>query len=574
MKSLRLLLAVALPLIACKPKQISAPDDSQPGRTGKVEQIFHKGNGAEPQDLDPAIVTGVTEHHVIMSLLEGLVIEDPKDLHPIPGVAEKWDISADGTVYTFHLRKNAKWSNGAPVTAKDFLESYKRILTPSLASQYAYMHFVVKNAEAYATGKLKDFSQVGYKAADDFTFQITLEAPTPYLLSLMCHTSWFPVHVPTVAKFGDPYQRLNTAPVEVKPGKPRSWYKPWTWFQSDGEKKSGVQGNTWTRPGNYVGNGPFTLSEWKENEVIIVKRSATYWDAKNVKLDAIHFHAITSQETEEREFRAGNLHVTDTLPPAKIDVYKKNNPELLKIDPYLGVYFYRINVTKPPLNDKRIRRALCMALDREAIVKYVTRGGQLPANSLVPPDTAGYNGTARVPGDIAAAKKLLADAGFPGGRGLPPVEILYNTQEAHRTIAEAIQQMWKKELGIQVELMNKEWKVYLDAQRILNYQICRAGWIGDYSDPNTFMDMFVKDGGNNETGWSNPEYDRLIREAGLTGDQKKRYDLFQKAEAILMDECPIIPIYFYTRVHLQRPNLKGWHPTILDNHPYKFVWLE
>ena len=549
MNSLRLLVAAALFLAACSPKQ---PARETATSSGKTAQILHKGNGAEPADLDPQIVTGVTEHHLIMALQEGLVIEDPQDLHPIPGVAEKWDISADGKVYTFHLRQNAKWSNGQPVTAQDFLAAYRRILTPSLASQYAYMHFVVKNAEAFNQGKLKDFSQVGFAAPDDFTFIITLESATPYLLSLMCHVSWFPVHVPTVAKFGDPYQRIT--------------------MRADG--KGGAQGNQWTRPGNYVGNGPFVLAEWKENEVIIVKRSPTYWDAANVKLDAIHFHAIVSQETEEREFRAGNLHITETLPPAKIDVYKKHHPELLKIDPYLGVYFYRINVTQPPLNDKRVRRALCMALDREAIVKYVTRGGQLPANSLVPPNTAGYNGTARVPSDLAAAQKLLAEAGYPGGKGLPPIEILYNTQESHKTIAEAIQQMWKKELGVDARLQNQEWKVYLDSQKTMNYQVCRAGWIGDYPDPNTFMDLWLKDGGQNETGWTNPEYDRLIKAASLTVDQVKRYDLFQQAEAILMDECPIIPIYFYTHVHLQRPNLKGWYPTILDNHPYKFVWLE
>ena len=556
MNSLRLLAAAALCFGACSPKQPSpepaAGGGADAAKGAKVEQVLHKGNGAEPQDLDPQIVTGVTEHHLIMALQEGLVIEDPKDLHPIPGVAEKWDISPDGKVYTFRLRKNARWSNGQPVVARDFLEAYKRILMPSLASQYAYMHFVVKNAEPFNKGTLKDFSQVGYRVVDDHTFEITLEAPTPYLLSLMCHTSWMPVHVPTVAKFGDPYQRITTG--------------------KDG--KGGAQGNKWTRPGNYVGNGSFVLSEWRENEVIIMKRSPTYWDAANVKLDAIHFHSITSQETEEREFRAGNLHITETLPLSKIDVYKKENPSLLKIDPYLGVYFYRINTTKPPLNDRRVRRALAMTVDRESLVKYVTKGGQLPANSLVPPDTAGYNGTARVPTDFAAAKKLLAEAGFPEGRGLPRITLLYNTQEAHRIIAEAIQQMWKKNLGIEVELENKEWKVYLDSQRTLNYQICRAGWIGDYNDPNTFMDMWLKDGGNNETGWSSPEYDRLVREAGMTGDQKKRYDLFQKAEAILMDECPIIPIYFYTRVHLQRPNVKGWYPTILDNHPYKFVWLE
>ena len=507
---------------------------------GDREQVLHKGNGTEPQDLDPHIVTGVTEHHIIMSLLEGLVTEDPHDLHPVPGVAESWDVSPDGKVYTFQLRKNAKWSNGDPVTARDFWDSYKRILMPSLGSQYAYMHFVVKNAEAYNSGKITDFNEVGYKVLDDFTFQITLENPTPYFLSLMNHTSWFPVHLPTIAKYGKPYER----------------------------------GNKWTRPGRYVGNGPFVLAQWKVNDVIVVKKSLTYWDRDRVRLDEIHFHPIESADTEERAFRAGQLHATDTMPLTKIDFYRAHYPDLLKIEPYLGTYFYRINVTKPPLNDKRIRRALALTIDRESLVKDVTRGGQLPAFSFTPSGTAGYTAQARVSGDREAARKLLAEAGFPGGNGFPPIELLYNTSEGHRVIAEAIQQMWKKRLGVEVRLVNQEWKVYLDSQRTLNYQICRAAWIGDYVDPNSFLDMWVTGGGNNETGWSNREYDRLIAEAARTIDPAKRLEVFQQAEAILMDELPIIPIYYYTHVCARRPEVKGWYPTILDNHPYKYVYLE
>jgi oligopeptide transport system substrate-binding protein len=507
---------------------------------GDHDQILHIGNGTEPQELDPDIVTGVQEYHIIMSLLEGLVTEDPVDLHPVPGVAERWDISPDRKVYTFHLRTNAKWSNGDPVTAQDFWESYKRILTPSLGSEYSYMHFVVKNAEAYNTGKITDFSQVGYKVIDDHTLQITLNNSTPYFLSLLTHQSWYPVNIRTVAKYGDP----------------------------------SLRGNKWTRPGHYVGNGAFVLAKWRVNDVIEVRKSPTYWDRDRVRLNAIRFYPIDNEDTEERAFRAGQLHITETLPLSKIDYYKANYPGLLKIGPYLGTYFYRVNVTKPPLNDKRVRKALAMAIDRGSIVTNVMKGGQLPAYNLVPPGTAGYTSHTHLEENIAEAKRLLAEAGYPGGKGLPTIELLYNTSEAHRTIAEAIQQMWRTRLGVNAQLVNQEWKVYLDSQRTLNYQVCRGSWIGDYVDPNSFLDMWLTGGGNNETGWSNPEYDRLIAQAAATADPAGRLEVFQKAEAILMDEMPEIPVYFYTRVYLKRPEVKGWYPTLLDNHPYKYVYLE
>lgn len=504
------------------------------------DQVLLVGNGTEPQELDPDVVTGVQEYHIMISLLEGLVNPDPVDLHPIPGVAEKWDVSPDAKVYTFHLRTNALWSNGDPVTAQDFYESYKRILTPSLGSEYSYMLYVVKNAEAYNTNGITDFSQVGFKVIDPHTFQVTLENSTPYFLSLITHHSWFPVHMPTVRKYGDPYQR----------------------------------GNKWTRPGHFVGNGPFVLAKWHVNDVIEVRKSPTYWDRDRVRLNAIRFYPIDSEDTEERAFRAGQLHVTDTLPLSKIDYYKKEHPDVLKIEPYIGTYFYRVNVTKPPLNDKRVRRALAMAIDRESLVTNVLKGGQLPAYNLVPPGTAGYTSRTHLREDVKEAKRLLAEAGYPDGKGMPTIELLYNTAEAHRTIAEAIQQMWKTKLGIDVRLANQEWKVYLDTQRSLNYQICRGSWIGDYVDPNTFMDMWLTGGGNNETGWSNPEYDRLIAEAAAATNPQQRFEAFQKAEAILMDEMPEIPVYFYTHVCLRRPEVKGWYPTLLDNHLYQYVHLD
>lgn len=499
---------------------------------------MHLGNGTEPQDLDPQIVTGVPENKIINALFEGLVAEGPSGSDTIGGVAERWDISPDGLLYTFHLRPAAKWSNGDPVTATDFVRSYQRILTPSLASEYAYKLFHVTGAEEFNTGKLQDFSQVGLKALDDHTLEIRLKHRTPFLIEAMKHYAWFPVHLPTLEKH-------------------------------DGATR---RGSAWTRPENIVANGAYLLREWRPNQKIVVTRSPTYWDRGTVKLDEVHFYPVESLDTEERMFRTGQLHKTYELPNSKIDAYKRDFPESYREDPYYGVYYYQFNTTRPPLNDKRVRRALALAIDRESLVKNVTRGGQQPAYNFVPPSER-YKSNARLQGDLGEAKRLLAEAGFPGGRGFPKLDILYNTQENHRAIAEAIQQMWRRNLGIDIGLINQEWKVYLDSKDVLNFSIARAGWIADYTDPNTFVDMWVKDGGNNDTGWSSPDYDRLLAESFVAPNDAARFALYQKMEAILMDEVPLMPIYFYTRVYALNPKVR-WVPNVLDNHNWKFVDIE
>ena len=503
-------------------------------------QVLHKGNGREVQDLDPQIVNAVSAGNILSALFEGLVSEDPHDLHPVPGVAERWEISADNKTYTFHLRHNARWSNGDPVIARDFIDSYHRILSPALASDYAYMLYPVANAEAFNKDQLRDFGQVGFRATDDWTLDITLTHPTAYFLSLLNHWSWYPVHLPTIKKYGAAFER----------------------------------GSRWTRLGRFVGNGPFTLEEWRLNDRIRVKKSATYWDNQHVALNSIVFHTIDSNDVEERAFRSGQLHVTDTIPVNRIDRYRREHPDLLRIDPYLGTYFYRVNVTKLPLNNRLVRQALAMAIDRQSIVNNIARGGQLPASCFTPPNTAGYTCATGIPYDVDQAKKLLAQAGFPDGRGLPPIEILFNTSENHKLIAEAVQQMWRKNLNVRATLVNQEEKVYFDSRRQMNYQVIRSTWISDYNDPNSFLDLWITGGGNNQTGWSNPQYDRLIAEAGQTADQAARYQAFQHAEAILLDDAPILPVYFYTHAFLIRPGVKGWYPTILDHHPYKYVRLE
>ncbi|HUW62350.1 MAG TPA: peptide ABC transporter substrate-binding protein [Candidatus Bathyarchaeia archaeon] len=497
------------------------------------------GNGADPQALDPHIVQGVPEHRIISTLLEGLVDTDRRTLEPVPAVASSWEISAGGTVYTFHLRPEARWSNGDPVTAHDFVYSWRRILTPTLAADYAYMLHCLKNGKAFNEGKLDDFSWVGAKALDDRTLEVTLEAPNPSFLSMQTYTAWYPVHQPTVEAFG----RLD---------------------QRD---------NRWTRPGNFVGNGAFVLERWVPNNVIEVVKNDLYWNAGSVRLPRIQFYPIDNLLTEERSFRTGQLHLTETIPLTKVPVYVRERPDLIRIDPYLGTYFYRINVTRAPFTDVRVRRAFALALDREAIADRVMTGGQKPARTFCVPEAVGYACPVGIDYDVDEARRLLVEAGYPDGKGLPPIEILFNTNEAHKTIAEAVQRMWKENLDADVTLANQDWKVYLASQNTLNYQVSRASWIGDYNDPINFLDCFITDGGNNRTGWSSAEYDDLIHRASREPDPQARLELFAKAEAILLEEAPIIPIYHYTRTFLLSPDVIGWQSNILGYISFKHLDL-
>jgi len=503
-------------------------------------QTLHYGNSSDPKSLDPNIAEGSNANNIILCLFEGLINYDPKDLHPIPGVAQSWKISDDGLTYTFFLRKNAKWSNGDPVTAHDFVFSWKRILTPKMATSYGYMLFYVRNAKAYSDGKLADFSQVGVKAKHNYTLVVTLENPTPFFINIMQHYVSFPVHKATIEKYG----------------------------------KWDDLANSWTRPGKIVSNGAFTLKSWQMNKKLVVVKNPLYWDAKNVKLSEVHFYPIDNALTETRMFRSGELHKTADLLPSKIPLLKKKYPENIKLDPYLSVYYYDLNVKRPPFDNKLVRKAFAMAVDRESIVQYVTKAGQKPTGSLVPPNTNGYYSPTEIPFDVKKAKELLAQAGYPDGKGFPTVEVMYNTTEGHKVVAEAIQQMWNKYLGVKVTLANQDWKVFIDTRNNHDFTIARDGWIGDYNDPNTFLDMFVTGGPQNHTGFSNVKYDRLIAKAATIQDKEKRNDIFKKAEAILLDEAPIIPMYVYTTKYLLHTDVKDWHANLLNVHPLRHVYLE
>jgi oligopeptide transport system substrate-binding protein len=508
--------------------------------SGNREGTLHWGNGTEPQSLDPHIATGVPEHHIISSLMEGLVHKDGETLEPRPGVAKSWDISADGRVYTFYLRQDARWSNGDLHNAHDYVWSWWRALQPALGNLYAYMYFPIANAKAYYDGEISDFSQVGVKALDDYVLQVTLTEPIPYFLQLLDHYSTYPVHRATVEKFGTADQR----------------------------------GTRWTFEGNIVGNGAFQLKEWKINRRITVERNPHYWNAENVRLNQVVFYPTENVTTEERMFRAGQLHYSG-IPSDKIQAYSQSAEPSLRIQPYLGVYFYRLNVDKPQLSDKRVRRALGMTINRDQLVSQITKGGQIPAYAITPPGTMGYFPESDLAFDPEGAKKLLAEAGYPNGEGFPTTEILYNTSEGHRKIAVALQQMWKKHLNIDVILLNQEWKVYLDTVSNHHYEIARAGWIGDYVDPNNFLDMFLCNGGNNRTHWCNPEYDQIIlQQVPKAKTHQQRLELFQQAENILLDEMPVIPIYIYTSNNLVHPTVKNFGRNILNQANYREMYLE
>ena len=520
----------------------SCSESINPVDSGLENQIYHHGNGSEPQGLDPHIVTGVPEHHILISLCEGLTIPNPNpnDMNGyMAGTAESWSISDDGKEYVFNINKNAKWSNGESVTADDFVWSWKRILTASLGSQYPDMLYYLEGAYEYHNGLIDDFDQVGVKSIDEHTLQVNLKNTTPFFLGLLSHYSTWPVHKETVLKFGDIDDR-------------------------NGE---------WTRPGNFVCNGPFQLKTWELNNKIVVEKNPHYYDASIVQLNEIHYYPVSNVMTEDRMFRAGQLHLTSTLPSQKCPIYIEENPNL-RIDPYMGTYFYRINTENEVLKDVKVRKALAYSIDRQLLVDKVTKCGQIPAYSFTPPGTNGYQPTTEIPFDPVLAKSLLDEAGFSEENPFPKLEILFNTNEDHRKLALAIQQMWQINLGIEVELVNQDWKVYLNREMIGDFQISRAGWIGDYEDPNTFLDLMRPNRGNNKTGWENMEYDALVEKANTINNQAERYELLYKAEEILIENMPVIPLYTYVRAYQLSPDVKGFSPHILDHHHPKFIYLE
>ncbi|WP_370978654.1 peptide ABC transporter substrate-binding protein [Agaribacterium sp. ZY112] len=531
-----IVLALSLLFSAC------SKDSLTPAEQGVLDQILLIANSDEPRELDPLLSTGSPEHNIHLALYEGLVTKHPKTLAIEPGVAESWSLSEDGRTYRFKIRDEARWSNGETITASDYVWSWKRSLMPALGSEWGYLKYYLEGAEAYHKGETDDFSSVGVKALDDKTLEITLVAPCHFFLQLLDHYSYFAVHPETILAHGAIDQPVSK----------------------------------WTLPENWVGNGPFALSKWVLNDVIETKKNEHYWDAANVKLNGVNFYPISDQQAEVRAFRSGKVHLTysASLAIEKIPYFKKQPGNVLRVDPIYASYYYEFNTQKEPFNDVRVRKAFSLAIDRALLTERVSKAGETPSWSLVPPDPNGYEPKQYFNYDVVKAKQLLAEAGYPEGDGFPTVELLYNTNDNHRKIALAIQQMLNQNLGLQIELVNQEWKVFLNSRRDLEHDIARAGWIADYLDPSNFLEILVSDSGQNNTGWENNEYDHIIKQLKFTQDVNERRALFEQANKILATEFPVMPIYIYTDVNIVAPEVKGWYGNVMHYHPYNRVYLE
>jgi oligopeptide transport system substrate-binding protein len=512
-------------------------------RVSEVEKataagILLMGNGPDPQALDPQVTTGVSEINIHMALFEGLTRAHPQSLEPVSGVAHRWEISEDGRVYRFYLRPEARWSDGSVLTAEDFAFSWQRMLHPDLAAPNAFMLYPLAGAEAFNRGK-GSADDLGIRVVDEFVLEVELHRPVPYFLQLLMHPAWYPVQRSAIQRWGELYDR----------------------------------GNRWAENARHVGNGPFQLQNWRPGIRVETVANPHYWDRSKIELNGIHFISMEETSAEERAYRAGQLHTTTALPPNRVSWWKEHHPEQLQTDPYLGTYYILLNHRHPALSDPKVRRALSLAIDRRALVENLLGSGEQPATSFSPPTMPGYRPPATISTDHRLARQLLAEAGYPEGRGFPRLQYLYNTSENHRRIGEALQAMWHQHLGIEIELVNQEWRTYLDRRERGDYQVARAVWIGDYVDPHTFLSLWSTGAGRQWSGWENEEYRQLMEASESTTNVSERIPLLHSAESLLLEEQVMIPIYFYVTTYLKRPEVQGWHSNLLNWRSYPHIRL-
>ncbi|EKO3557862.1 oligopeptide ABC transporter substrate-binding protein OppA [Vibrio metschnikovii] len=486
-----------------------------------VQELI-RGNGTEVASLDPHKTEGVPESHVIRDLLEGLVNQDA-DGNTIPGVAERWETS-DNQTYTFYLRKDAKWSNGDPVTAQDFVYSWQRAVDPATASPYSwYMEYTkMKNAKEIIAGE-KASTTLGVKALDDHTLVVELDTPLPYFVMMTGHTTMKPVHKGTIEKHGD----------------------------------------EWTRAGNYVSNGAYMLDRWVVNERLELKRNPNYWDDSKTVINKVTFLPIENQVAEMNRFLSGEIHITNEVPIEHFRRLQRDHADSVSVVGSLCTYYYGFNNQKPPLDDVRVRKALSFAIDRDVIANAIMGQGEKPAYFLTPEITAGFQPEMPAYGKmtqqqrLAEAKKLLEEAGYNRSNPLR-FNLLYNTSENHRKVATAIQSMWRSGLGVNVTLENQEWKTYLDSRREGNFDVTRAGWCGDYNEASSFLTLMKSSNSSNDPRYHNEEYDALMAKAMATTSEKERQAIYAQAEKLLARDMPIAPIYQYVKSRLLSPQVGGF----------------
>lgn len=492
---------------------------------------LHYDNGAEPEYLDPIMVHDNKSRNIAVNLFEGLLTYHPRTLEPLPGVAERWEKSPDGLTYTFYLRNNAKWTDGKLVTGDDFVYAWQRAVNPKTASRSASHLYPVKNAQAINQGKITDLNQLGIRA-DGNKVIVTLEAPFPPFLLLVPDPTLMPLRKDVVEKHGE----------------------------------------QWTRANNIVSNGPFTLAEWVPHKHIILKKNPQYWDAAKVHLETVVMTPTEDHATAAKLFQAGQIDFMEQIPINLVDDFKQI-PGYANSDQF-AVYYYWLNCNHPILKDARVRQALSLAIDRDVLVNRYMKGLKHPADKgLVPPGVTGYTYKSRIEYNPEKARKLLAEAGYTDPSQLPALQILYNTNDDHRLVAEIIQQMLRTNLGITTTIQNMEWKVFLKELQKHKFEIGRMGAIGEYVYPNVMLEAFVSGAESNYGSYSNPQFDALWDKSQKTANAKERLALYAQMEDILAEDVPVIPLYYYKMTTLTSPRVRGLYTNIFLTPPFKWVWL-
>ncbi|MEN7342079.1 MAG: peptide ABC transporter substrate-binding protein [Pseudomonadota bacterium] len=520
-------LAIAT-LFACTKRQSDDPSESTAGIDSPSVSVLRRGNLAEPTTLDPAQAEGLTTNNVMRDLFEGLLRES-RDGEREPGVAASWEILDDGKTYLFQLREDARWSNGDPLVAEDFAASFRRTLDPATNSTYASSLAPIVNATAVMAGELPP-TALGIAATDTHTLEIRLESPTPYFLNLLLTPPTFPVHRASLAEHGDAH----------------------------------------SRPDRLVSNGAYRVVSWRIGDRLVAEKNPHYWDADSVAIDRVEFLPIEDATTELTMFQAGELDITSRVPSSKMDQLKESYPAQLEISPSLGTYFIGIDTTEPPLDDVRLRKALSIAIDRDALTSVVLSGTNPGAYAFVPTAMLGYDNYEyawqQLPRDeqLDMARALYAQAGYSEAQPLR-IQLLYNTSDNHRKIMLAVQDMLRKNLGVDASLVNQEWKVMLQTRKdFAAWDLIRFGWNGDYPDANNFLEVFRGNNSLNVSGWANETFDTLLDQAGKEIDSQQRAALLREAEQVLLDAYPMIPLYFYTSKHLVSERVEGFNANIMD----------
>jgi oligopeptide transport system substrate-binding protein len=490
---------------------------------------------AEPDTLDPALVSDQVSLRISSSLFEGLCRVNEAG-RAGPGMAERWDVSPDALTYTFHLRPGVQWSDGRPVTAQDFVRSWQRTLTPATAADYASQMYVIKGAKAFNEGTLNDFSQVGAKALSDTSLEVELAYPVPYFIDLCAFITLAPVPLDCISRHG----------------------------------------TSWIKPANVVSNGPYLLKDWKVDDHVLLAVNPHYWDAANVRMKTVEIKPASEANTALNYFHSGlcDLLMDKGMVPPSLTGPLKQQP-YFHTGPFLGTWFIRFNVTKAPFTDPKVRRAFALAIDKTRITQKITNLGEPVSEGMVPVGAGqSYQPPPGLKHDIDAARKLLAEAGYPGGKGFPTVDYLHLPLPIERNIAIELKSMWESALGVNVSLSKQEQKAWVASMRELTYQICRSSWVGDYNDPNTFLELFVSGNGQNRTGWKNPAYDKFIQAAAAERDPAQRNSIFQQAERLLVsDECAVIPVYTYVGVQFfHAEKLGGVQANLIDDHPFRCMY--